>query len=197
MVKLSGIYLAPLPALLFLGLGVTAFQKVADQAPALRESLQVETITGSYRLTQTEAMYDLGSYLFQVGHGYLAADVLSFEGLEEPGEVASFETADARMAQAEALFARSLSRDPANAHTWLAYAEALFARGQLESAEDALLRSFELGPTTWRLAYGRLSLLDAMHAIGRDMSGWESRSRSDRATLRRYQPRLLQFLSAD
>ena len=111
-------------------------------------------------------MYDAGSYLFQIGYGYLNADALfGFSGVEAPGELASFETAAARLAGAEELFAASLRRDPANAHAWLAYAQTLAARGAFEAARAALITSWELAPTTPRLATGRLFLIEALRDL--------------------------------
>lgn len=181
---------APVSALVLLGLGLVAFRTVSAQAPALREDLQVEAITGSERLRQTAAMYDAGSYFFQVGYGYLNADALSFAGLEAPDEVAPVETALARVATAEGLFAESLRRDPANAHAWLAYARTLSTRGAFEEAERALVTSHELGPTTWRLAYDRIFLIDTLRTLTGEEGALNDIRASDLAVLRTHEPRL-------
>jgi len=181
--------LAPVPALALFALGLIAFRTVALQAPAFREELQAEAITGQSRLRDLSEMYDAGSYLFQIGYGYLNADALfTFSGVEAPGELASFETAAARFARAEELFAASLRRDPANAHAWLAYAQTLAARGAFEAARGALVTSWELAPTTPRLATGRLFLIETLRDLtGEDGALGEIRA-SDLAVLRRHAP---------
>lgn len=183
---------APFSALAFFVVGVIAFRAMSGQAPALQSDLLVEGITGDRRLSNLSDMYDRGSYLFQQGYGYVNADALSFAGIEGPGELASIETAAARFAAAKDLLAESLRHDPANAHAWLAYAQALATTGELEAGRAALVTSWELAPTTRRLALNRLFMIDAIRRLADDPAAHDDIYQSDRAVLAEHAPRLLE-----
>lgn len=181
-------YAAPIPALALLAIGVIAMRVVTAQAPALREELQVEGITGDTRLRNLSAMYDAGSYLFQMGVGYLNADVLSFAGLEAPDTVASFETAAERLFRAETLLEASLRRDPANAHAWLAYAQSVAARGAFDIAEAATVTSWRQAPTNSDLAVRRLYLIETFRDLTDSAEAMAEIYESDLAVLREWAP---------
>ena len=182
-------YTAPIPAVAFLVVGVVAVRAVTAQAPAFQESLQVEGITGDTRLRTLSDMYDEGSYLFQMGFGYLSADVLSFAGLEAPDTIASFETAAERLSRAETLLEASLRRDPANAHAWLAYAQSIAARGAFDAAEAATVTSWKQGPTNADLAVRRLYLIETVRELTDTPDAMAEVYASDLALLRELEPR--------
>jgi hypothetical protein len=183
-------HVAPLPALALVVVGVIAVRAVTAQAPAFREELQVEGITGDTRLRTLSDMYDEGSYLFQMGIGYLNADVLSFAGLEAPDTIASFETAAQRLSRAETLLEASLRRDPANAHAWLAYAQSVAARGAFDISQAATVTSWHQAPTNTALAVRRLYLIETFRELTDTPDAMAEVYASDLALLRKLEPRL-------
>lgn len=189
--------MAPIPALGLLVLGLVSFRIVADQAPAFDEGLLVEGITGDTRLINRAAMYDEGSYLFQMGYGYVMADALSFAGIEAPDEIASTDIARQRLERAETLLEDSLRHDPANAHAWFYYAQALAAVSDIGSARNALETSWYLGPTTHRLSLPRLFLIQTIRSITGDDTAYVEIEQADLELLGIHQPNTLRHITQE
>jgi hypothetical protein len=187
---------APFSALALFTVGIIAFRAMSAQAPALQSDLLVEGITGDRRLSNLADMYDKGGYLFQQGYGYVTSDALSFPGIEGPDEVAPIATAAARFTRAKDLLAESLRHDPANAHAWLAYAQALATSGDLEGARAALVTSWDLAPTTSRIALNRMFMIQTIRELTDDPSAHDKIYDSDRTVLTIHRPRVLETIDA-
>ena len=110
----------------------------------------------------TDAMYDLGSYNFQRGFGYLMADVLISGETESRSELASGDLATERARRAQAAIEEAVHSDPGNAHAWAALGWAFLRQGEAERAVDALHVSWEIAPYNRALADTRLSLVGVL-----------------------------------
>lgn len=186
--------IAPVLTLALFVLGGMAVRDVTNNAPAFNEDLTITGITGDTRLQQTGSMYDEGTYLMQIGYGYLNADVLSFGGIEGPDEVATLETARERMELARDYLHRSLELNPADAYTWQFYAQALAATGHLAEARQAISYSWELAPTNRRLAFTRIKMIDALRSIDNNANAHSDIYNADKSVLEEYAPRYLEPL---
>ncbi|KPQ20572.1 MAG: Tetratricopeptide repeat-containing protein [Rhodobacteraceae bacterium HLUCCA24] len=183
-----------IPALALFVLGIVAFRAMVAQAPAFDEELQVEGITGDTRLANRAAMYDEGSYLFQIGYGYVMSDALSFAGIEAPDELATAAVARARFQRAKSLLEESLSVDPANAHAWMSYAQSLASTGDIEGAARAMETSWQLAPTTHRLSVPRLTMINLVRQSTGASTAYEDIVRSDTAALEYHSPNSTRLL---
>jgi len=148
-----------------LGIGLLAMRLALDGAPAVDPAARQVGIYGDWRVPDGRAHYMAPEYLYQLGYGYLQADVYPSSETEAPGEVADAATAQARALQAEALFTESLQLAPASARSWASLAWARALGGNLKGAEDALLVSWGLAPWSGSLAAERFALADMLQQI--------------------------------
>lgn len=169
-----------------LAVGTYETTAVVRQAPAFTEALGTEGITGQTRTQDISAMYVFSDYLFQTAVGFVNADAFSFATIERPDELATAKTVEERAQRAAILLQRSVTLDPANAHKWFVYAQALASAGRPEDALAAMDRSWMLSPTTQRLAYQRVWLYWAV-----------SQTLEDGALSERLQVRYLELYLAD
>ncbi|MFK7876321.1 MAG: hypothetical protein AB8B71_11155 [Paracoccaceae bacterium] len=172
-------------------LGVLAARNVVDNAPAFQDDLNITSITGASRIRHTPSMYDRGSYLFQIGYGYLNADVLSFGGIEGPTELATMQVAFDRLEKARVYLEESIRLNPSDAHAWQAYAQALGGTGYLEESRQALEKSWNLAPSHKQLALSRIHMIEAIRALVEDPQAHSDIYLSDIAVLERNAPRFL------
>ena len=136
--------------------------KIVSGTPAFSTALRQDTVYGDWRTGYSADMYDQGSYLFQLGHGRVMADLLFSEDTETIGEIADAETAFARAEEAVDLLQQSLALDPANAHAWATLALAATMISDLDLAREALANSWALAPYNTQLADRRLSLVSTL-----------------------------------
>lgn len=133
--------------------------RIVSGTPAFNTVLRQDTVYGDWRTGYSTDMYDQGSYLFQLGHGRVMADLLFSEDTEAIGEIADVDTAFARAEEAVEFLQQSLALDPANAHAWatLAWAAAMISDPEL--THQALGNSWALAPYNRQLADRRVSLV--------------------------------------
>jgi tetratricopeptide (TPR) repeat protein len=134
--------------------------------PAFNPRLLSDTVVGEGRIPATEAMYDLGSYDFERGFGYLMADALISEETERRDQTASVDIAWERAVRAQVALERAVRRDPGNAHAWASLAWALIRQGDEQGAYAALQVSWELAPYNPGLARTRLDLVSVFAEFG-------------------------------
>lgn len=179
-------------ALLLLSMG--SVRQVMSHAPAFNQELTITTLTGQTRTSDTTWMYDKGSYLFQAGHGFLYADLVSFAGIEAQDELATVNVARARLEKARDLLKKSINLDPANGHAWQAYAQALMTLGELSLAQDALRKSWELAPHNTLISIKRLYGVHTLRLALEDNMLFADIVASDKAVLSEHAPRSLKNL---
>ena len=184
-----------------LGIGLTAMRLALGGAPAVDPAARQVGLYGDWRVPDGRALYIAPEYLYQLGYGYLQADVYPSGVTEAPGEVADAATAQARAQQAEALFTESLRLAPASARSWASLAWARALGGNLGAAEDALLVSWGLAPWSGSLAAERFALAEMLQQIdptGAGASGeWQQALARDLDTLTRFDPGAVITLEAD
>ena len=184
-----------------LGIGLTAMRLALGGAPAVDPAARQVGLYGDWRVPDGRALYIAPEYLYQLGYGYLQADVYPSGVTEAPGEVADAATAQARAQQAEALFTESLRLAPASARSWASLAWARALSGNLGGAEDALLVSWGLAPWSGSLAAERFALAEMLQQIdptGAGASGeWQQALARDLDTLTRFDPGAVITLEAD
>lgn len=183
---------APVALLALLFLSFIFLRGVASNAPALNQNLRVTSVTGQGRLHNTAPMYDQGSYLFQIGFGYVLADTLLFE--EEATGAVSSDIARARFEKARIYLEKSLQLDPANGHTWQAYAQALAVIGDIGDVGVAIRNSWRLAPNDSQLAFRRIYTIDFIGDVTGDASSFAPIVESEKGVLRFHAPRLLKHL---
>lgn len=143
--------------------GWVAIVTLVRTTPAYNADLRLETVYGSVGIPRSVAMYDRGSYLFEVGYTYVTADALFSADTEAVGELASPEESLARAEYAVELISEATTLDPSNAHAWatLAWARAL-SGGTPEEVLHDLRRSWALAPNNRALANQRLNLIGSL-----------------------------------
>lgn len=177
------LFKAPASVLALFVVGAVSFQTMARQAPAFSDDLLIEGVVGNDRLPNLPAMYDHGSYLFQTGYGYLQANVLVLAGIAVDGDVVA-----SRGEKAETLLLDSLRLDPANAHAWLAYAQAAATAGKIDQARRALVTSWQLAPTTPQIAATRLPLIEAIRTVIGEPTAHDEIRDADQGVLAYHRP---------
>lgn len=181
---------------LLLCLSGAAIFKALSDTPAFSPAARKETVLGDWRIPEGPAMYDPGTYAFQRGYGFLAADGVITAETEAPDEIASLEVSMQRAETARDALLEAVFLDPGNAYAWasLGWAEAQLAED--EAALAALRVSWQVAPNNRILADRRLGLVGTlttpdlqiitleppdMTAIQRDI---EALTRYDRGSLR-------------
>lgn len=151
-------------ALLILS-GASVYSALSE-TPAFDHGSREATVLGDWRVAANAAMYDAGTYHFQRGYGFLAADAILSADTEGRNEIASEETAQDRVLAARDALVTSVNLDPANAHTWasLAWAHARLADDEI--AIGALKNSWALAPYNHTLANTRLALIGSLTMPG-------------------------------
>lgn len=184
-----------------LGIGLTAMRLALGGAPAVDPAARQVGLYGDWRVPDGRALYIAPEYLYQLGYGYLQADVFPSSETEAPGEVADAATAQARAMRAEALFTESLRLAPASARSWASLAWARALGGNFKGAEDALLVSWGLAPWSGNLAVERYALAEMLQQIdpmGSGASrGWQEALARDLDTLTQFDPGAVIPLQAD
>jgi hypothetical protein len=184
-----------------LAIGLLAMRLALGGAPAVDPAARQVGVYGDWRVPDGRALYLAPEYLYQLGYGYLQADVYPSSETEAPGEVADAATAQARALQAEALFTESLELAPGNARSWASLAWARALGGNLKGAEDALLVSWGLAPWSGSLAAERFALAEMLQQI--DPTGtaatmeWQAALAQDLDTLTQFDPQAAITLEAD
>lgn len=145
--------------------------------PAFNPKMLSDTIIGNGRIPATEAMYDLGSYHFERGFGYLMADALISGETESRDQTASNEIAWERALSAQVALEQAVRRDPGNAHAWAGLAWALIRQGDEEGGTKALQVSWKLAPYNPGLARTRLDLVSVFAEFEGQQSGFLKQSR--------------------
>ena len=180
------------PSVAVLAIGLVAMRLALGGAPAVDPAARQVGLYGDWRVPDGRALYIAPEYLYQLGYGYLQADVYPSSETEAPGEVADAATAQARALQAEALFTESLQLAPASARSWASLAWARALGGNLKGAEHALLVSWGLAPWSGSLAAERFALADMLQQIDPTGSGatmeWQAALARDLDTLTRFDP---------
>ena len=198
---LTGRIMQASPSVVVLAIGLVAMRLALGGAPAVDPAARQVGLYGDWRVPDGRALYIAPEYLYQLGYGYLQADVYSSGVTEAPGEVADAATAQARAQQAEVLFTESLRLAPANARSWASLAWARALGGNLGGAEDALLVSWDLAPWSGSLAAERFALAEMLQQIdptGSSASGeWQQALARDLDTLTRFDPQAAITLEAD
>jgi tetratricopeptide (TPR) repeat protein len=179
-----------LPLALFL-FGAASLSDVTSNAPALNPSQQQVSITGDTRLRHTPSMYTKSDYYFQLGYGFVNADALSFDGIEGPTELATYDVAVERFTKARDYLAESLRHNPSNAYAWQIYAQALGATGDLKGAVQALNNSWRLAPSNPDLAFSRMNTVEALRVLTNDQSAHKTMYSSDKNVVFEHKPKYL------
>jgi len=164
-------------------------------APAVHPDARETGVFGDWRVPVVAALYNRSDYLFQLGFGYVQADLLASGATENRDEIADFDTALARARRAEELLSESVRLAPANAYGWayLGWSRAL--SGNLSGATEAFERSWVLAPHNLRLAptrlgfYGLLTGLDIPAARQIETGDISAAARRDLLVLSRWRPR--------
>ena len=184
-----------------LAIGLLAMRLALEGAPAVDPAARQVGLYGDWRVPDGRALYMAPEYLYQLGYGYLQADVYPSSATEALGEVADAATAQARAQQAEALFTESLQLAPASARSWASLAWARALGGNMEGAEQALLVSWELAPWSGSLAAERFALAEMLQEIDPAGSGasweWQAALSRDRDTLSRFDGQAVFTLEID
>ncbi len=149
-----------LPVAALLGLAVVSFAQIAGNAPAFSTNLREESVLGDWRLAQGETHYVVSDYLYQLGYGYLQADTASL--LLGDDALPELEVFDRQMQRAIELLEDSLTYAPGRAGAWTSIAWASLLRDDVESAERALLTSWQLAPFNFSEAADRVALVSFM-----------------------------------
>lgn len=186
--------IAPVFTLALFLFGVVAARGITTQTPAFNQDLTKEAITGGVRTLSLSHMYDEASYLFQLGYGYVSADILSFAGIENPGEAASVEVAAERYETARTYLEDSLRLSPADGVVWQFYAQSLTAVGDPEEAGRALEIAWSLAPNNRRLAVSRIYMIQSLRETLEDATAYQHIVDADKAVLEILAPRVLKNL---
>lgn len=156
-----------------------------SDTPAFSSELRERSVNGSWRVKPASAMYDKGAYTFQLGYGYLLADVMIAD--------AAAKDASTRAQQAKLILERAVKSDPGNAHAWTALAWSHARLGDLVMAQEYLQRSWSLAANNVTLAKSRLSLSSMVFGARFDSLDPSQASldyiASDLAALERFRPR--------
>ncbi|MEM6741500.1 MAG: hypothetical protein AAF646_15425 [Pseudomonadota bacterium] len=171
-------------------LGAASFGMIAVRVPAFNEALQVTTVTGSQRVNDAYAMYDMASYLQAAGDGFLHPETQGVIPPEAP------EARDRYAQLATGYLVESLRRDPANAQTWILYGAALAARGESAAAGEALALCKALGPAQPELAAARLNLVATLRGLTGDTTAHDELARADLALLEALAPDVAEAAAA-
>jgi hypothetical protein len=189
------------PSVAVLAIGLVAMRLALGGAPAVDPAARQVGLYVDWRVPDGRALYIAPEYLYQLGYGYLQADVYPSSATEAPGEVADAATAEARAQQAEVLFTESLQLAPGSARTWASLAWARALGGDLAGAEDALLVSWGLAPWSGNLAVERYALADMLQQIDPTRSSasaeWQDALARDLDMLTRWDSRALITLDSD
>ena len=193
-------FLAALPSLVLLAIGVVSLIAVARDLPFFDKSSRVEGLFGDWHVPVTTGLYDRSEYLFQVGFGYLQGDVIASSATEARDELASLETALGRAEAARSALESSAQLAPGNAYTWgfLGWARAM--EGDADGALRALEVSWSVAPYNFQLSPARVNLLKVLADINPTvLSSPEVRAAAvrDLGLLQRYDRRYLEVVLED
>jgi len=147
-------------ALLILS-GASIFSALSD-TPAFDPDARKETVLGGWRIAANTAMYDRGTYAFQRGYGFLAADALFTANTENRDELASADIAEVRALQAIEALKEAVSVDPGNAYAWASLGWGMARIADDQAALEALRTSWKLAPNNRVLADSRIALIGAI-----------------------------------
>ncbi len=171
--------------------------KTLGQMPAFNPALRAETVLGGDRTVLATAMYDIGSYQYQRGYGFLNADLLVTTATGELLGIATEEEAASQADKARNALTQAVRHDPGNTHAWVALAWAEARMGNIQDAVSALRTSWQNGPYNRAIAEGRLNLLDVLvdpEFVQVDLTEEDLASiAKDLAVLQKYDPRSAQY----
>lgn len=137
-----------------------------SHTPAFDPAARQLTILGDWRVATNAAMYDTGTYEFQRGYGFLAADALVSSDTEARDELATPEVAEDRARQAITALQKSVNLDPGNAHAWASLGWAHARVADDASAVAALRNSWRLASYNHVLAETRINLIGTLTTPG-------------------------------
>ena len=155
-----------LPGLGLLGASGLAISVALKDAPAFDPAARETGIFADWRVPVAAGLYNRADYLFQVGFGYVQADLLASGVTEERDALAAFEVALARAETAERLLSDSVALAPAHAPSWTYLAWSRSLSGETDAAAAAMEASWALAPHSAQLAPTRL----AFYALMQDLA---------------------------
>lgn len=140
-----------------------------SEIPAFHQPSRREGVYGDWRVAFNIALYDRAEYLYALASDYIATDTISSSATEESNEIASLETVFKRADRAVELFEESISLNPSDAYTWAGLAWAYSLQGELSSAREAMMNSWNQAPNNSALSHIRLEFMEMLLGTGEEL----------------------------
>ncbi len=156
-------------AALLLGLALINFIILYTSVPVTQSDLRRNNVEGGWRIEIGEAMFDQGTYLFQLGYGMINADV-STTGADEGVDPATL--IETRSASAAEYLAESVRLDPGNTYAWAGLAWAHALDGDMAAGRAAMVTSWEIAPNNLQLASSRADFFSMVDGLTGDGAGF-------------------------
>ena len=191
-----------LPGLALVAVSALAIAGALAGSPAFFPTAREQGVFEDWRVPIPAALYKRSDYLFQIGHGYVHADLLASGATEDRDDLADVATALSRARRAEALLSESVGLAPADANSWASLGWARALGGNLAGATEAMALSWSLAPNSLQLAPTRLSFYALLAEIDAPTAGAlvtdaiTDAARRDHLVLKRYNPAYLALLAA-